>query len=272
MVQASLTAANSTFWAELCGTALARQIGVVDSSPESLRKFDDWYFGLYPYLGRHVGFDRVVGQRVLEVGLGYGSVAQRLAAAGAIYQGLDIAPGPVAMVEHRLRQARLPGHVRQGDVLSCPFPDASFDRVVAIGCYHHTGDLARAIAETRRVLRPGGTALVMVYSAYSYRRWIRWFGPTLAYCLWDKLGLGQPAQATADERRAYDADSAGNAAPETVFVSAAHIKRLATEWRAVRIFRENIGGEIPLCFLPRNLLLRSAGPVVGLDLYCHLTK
>lgn len=270
-VMSPLTEANSTFWTELCGTAQARSLGVVDSSPASLKKFDDWYFEFYPYLARHIRFDAVAGLRVLEVGLGYGSVAQRLAASGAEYRGLDISPGPVAMVNHRLRQAGLAGSAQQGDVLSCPFEDGSFDRVVAIGCYHHTGDLARAIAETRRVLKPGGIAIIMVYNAYSYRRWIRWPSQTLAYLSSDKLGLGGPRDAAADERAAYDANSDGAAAPETVFVSASFIRK-QPGWSQIKIFRENIGSEFILRFVPRHLLLRCMGPLFGLDLYCHMTK
>jgi SAM-dependent methyltransferase len=175
------------------------------------------------------------------------------------------------MVNHCLRQAGLPGRARQGDILSCPFADNSFDQVVAIGCYHHTGNLARAIAETRRVLKPGGIAMIMVYNAYSYRRWIRWLPPTLAYLLWEKFGLGRPLDATAAERAAYDADARGTPAPETVFVSASHLRRLSSEWSRVDIHRENIGGEFPLRLVPRGNLLR-LGPVFGLDLYCHMTK
>jgi SAM-dependent methyltransferase len=270
--QSTLTDANSTFWTELCGTTLARSIGVTDSSPASLARFDRWYFDFYPYLDEQIGFDSVAGQRVLEVGLGYGTVAQRLAAAGAVYQGLDISPGPVAMVNHRLRQAGLAGGARQGDVLACPFPDQSFDRVVAIGCYHHTGDLGRAIAETRRVLKPGGRATIMVYSAYSYRRWVRWFAPTLSYFIWDKLGAGEWRRASAAERAAYDADSSGAAAPETVFISASHMRRLASDWRKVEIHRRNIGAEFPLGLIPRRYLLPTLGPLVGLDLYCQLDR
>lgn len=268
----SLTDANSTFWTELCGTTLARSIGVTDASPASLDRFDRWYFDFYPYLEKQIDFAALAGKRVLEVGLGYGSVAQRLAAVGAIYQGLDIAPGPVAMVNHRLKQMGFPGEARQGDVLACPFPDGSFDRVIAIGCYHHTGDLARAIAETRRVLVPGGQATIMVYGAYSYRRWVRWFGPTASYLLWDKLGIGAWRRTSTAERAAYDADTSGAAAPETVFVSSSHMRRLASEWHRVDIYRRNIGAEFPLSLIPRKYLLAVLGPLTGLDLYCQLTK
>jgi SAM-dependent methyltransferase len=264
--------ANAAFWNELCGTTLARSIGVTDASPESLRRFDAWYFEYYPYLDRHIPFSELAGKRVLEVGLGYGSVSQRLAEQGALYQGLDISPGPVAMVNHRLGQAGLAGNARAGDVLNCPFEDGSFDYVVAIGCYHHTGDLQRAVAETRRVLKPGGGAMIMVYGAYSYRRWLRWPRATLSYLLWDKFGIGQVGRASQAERAAYDADSSGAAAPETVFVSPAHIRRMAADWTAVEVARENIGGELFLWMLPRNFLLYIFGPWAGLDLYCRMTK
>ena len=89
------------------------------------------------------------------------------------------------------------------------------------------GIFGRAIDETRRVLKPGGGATIMVYSAYSYRRWARWAAPALAYFLWDKFGLGEVVSASDGERAAYDADSTGAAAPETVFVSASHFRRLA---------------------------------------------
>jgi SAM-dependent methyltransferase len=271
-VQEASSGANSAFWNELCGTKHARRIGVTDSSPASLRRFDNWYFGYYPYLEKYIPFAQLAGKRVLEVGLGYGSVAQRLAESGAVYQGLDISPGPVAMVNHRLRQAGLPGSARQGDVLDCPFEDASFDHVVAIGCFHHTGNLQRAIAEAHRVLRPGGGATIMVYGAYSYRRWLRSPVATLSYFLWDRYGIGGVRRASARERAAYDVDSSGAAAPETVFVSPSHIRRMASDWASVDVSLENIGGDVFLWMLPRNLLLHMFGSWAGLDLYCRMVK
>jgi SAM-dependent methyltransferase len=268
---ASIDERNKAFWNELCGTQLARRIGVHDGSPASLRRFDDWYFSLYPYLGRHIPFERAAGRRVLEVGLGYGSVAQRLAEAGADYTGLDIAAGPVAMANYRLRQRGLPGRAMQGSILSAPFSDGEFDLVVAIGCFHHTGNMQRALDEAWRILKPGGEAVVMVYSAYSYRRWLLAFASTFRYWLWDKLRIGVPPIVPERERARYDAGSDG-AAPETVFTSAAQLRRMTRRWRAVRITRENIGGEFVLRLVPRPLANALFGWFAGLDLYCRLGK
>lgn len=266
-----ISAANTAFWDELCGSAAARVLHITDATPESLARFDQWYFEFYPYLERHIPFGGLAGKRVLEVGLGYGSVSQRLAAAGALYHGLDIAEGPVEMVRHRLRQSALAGEVRQGSILDCPWENGAFDHVVAIGCYHHTGNLERALRETHRVLRPGGGATIMVYSAYSYRRWLRWPVVTARALVAEQLGRAAPAP-SALERAAYDVGQSGAAAPETSFVSARALRRMMGDWSGVKIARENIGTELFLAAVPRRWLLSALGPWCGLDLYCRAVK
>jgi hypothetical protein len=73
--QSDISSKNSNFWNELCGSQLAKYLGITDSSIESLKKFDDWYFGFYPYLYRHIPFEQLKNREVLEVGLGYGTVS-----------------------------------------------------------------------------------------------------------------------------------------------------------------------------------------------------
>lgn len=226
----------------------------------------------YPYLYNHIPFSELRGKKLLEVGLGYGTIAQKIAEVGADYQGLDIAEGPVAMVNHRLRQMGLPGKATQGSVLNCPFPQSSFDWVVAIGCFHHSGNLQRALDETWRVLKTNGQAMVMVYSAYSYRRWLRTFGSTLRYLLWDKMGIGPPPASTDRERAMYDTGGDGCSAPQTVFTSTSHLRRLCYNWSGVEITTENIGAEGLLRLIHRNTANRVLGPTLGLDIYCHLKK
>ncbi len=125
---------NAAFWDELCGSHLAKSLGITDSSIESLKRFDDWYFDFYPYLFDHIPFSNMKGKKTLEIGLGYGTVSQRLAEAGADYIGLDIAKGPVSMVNQRLAQNHLPGAAVQGSILEPQLPVAIFDYVIAIGC------------------------------------------------------------------------------------------------------------------------------------------
>lgn len=263
---------NSEFWNELCGSQLARTLGVTDSSIPSLKRFDDWYFDFYPYLLPFVNAAGLKGRRVLEVGLGYGSLSQKVAEFGATYTGLDIAAGPVGMVNHRLVQSGLPGKAGQGSVLECPFPDQSFDVAVAIGSLHHTGNLALALQELHRVLVPGGHLVFMVYNALSYRRWARWPASTMSHVLWARGNLARKPLSSESERRAYDADEQGNAAPETVFCSTGELREMMTHWSVDTMELKNIGDEGPLRFLTRPFKLKTMGPWTGLDIYTRATR
>jgi SAM-dependent methyltransferase len=263
-----IDAANAAFWDELCGSAFARALGILDHSKDSLNRFDRAYLGMYPYLLRHVPVNEMRDRDVLEIGLGYGTLSQQIAQAGARYNGLDIAAGPVRMVNHRLAMASLGGKAVQGSMLECPFPDGSMDRVVSIGCFHHTGDLKRCIDETWRVLRPGGVAHIMVYNLFSYRQWLRWPLATM------RAALGRSDAAIDAQRKAYDANVSGEGAPETVFTSIAQLRAMMTAFSIVSVARENcdpvtLRGRL---LIPRALLLDNLGRLSGLDLYATARK
>ncbi len=96
---------------------------------------------------------------VLDAGMGTGYLCAELDRRGWAVSGLDIAP---AMVDGAI--ARLP-HLRdrlvRGSITALPFPDASFDAVVATGVLEYVvPELPRAAGELVRVLRPGGVAVV----------------------------------------------------------------------------------------------------------------
>jgi SAM-dependent methyltransferase len=264
--QPALDERNAAFWEELCGTNLARELGVTDASEASLARFDEAYFELYPYLLGYFPPEAVEGRRLLEIGLGYGTLGERLARLGAHYHGLDVAAAPVAMLRSRL--ARVPGarpdQVVQGSALDLPFEDGSFDHVVSIGCLHITGDLFGAIAECRRVLRPGGRLVMMVYNRRSARRVL--LRPVLSAR--HRLVSGAP---TAEEtlRYFYDGHADGEATPHTDFVSVGELRGLLSGFRDVRIERRSID-RIPLgpLEIPRQGLMRlGLDRLVGLDLY-----
>ena len=262
---------NRSFWDELCGTALAKSIGVVDDSPASLKRFDDWYFDFYPYLFREIPFGALKGKRVLEIGLGYGSVGQRLAEAGANYVGLDIANGPVSMIKRRLNLINAESIAIQASILDCPLQSATFDAVVAIGSLHHSGDLQRALDQVYRILRKGGSAYIMLYNAYSYRRWMKSFKASLQMYLSEQFGIGRTPVASAKERAQYDKSADGSEAPFTVFTSPKQLRKMCKRWTTISINKENIGQEGPFVFMSRDKALRY-GKMFGLDLYCKLTR
>jgi SAM-dependent methyltransferase len=269
----SLDLQNAEFWDTLCGTHLATSLGITDRSAASLKKFDDWFLEFYPYLTRRIALSTMRGKRVLEVGLGYGTIAQQIAEAGADYRGLDIASGPVEMANHRLRLNGLGGEARVGSILAAPFDDGSFDAIVAIGCYHHTGDLQRAFDESYRLLCPGGILVFMVYNAYSYRRWATAPAATLRYFAADWLRSGSRAPISARERAAYDTNPAGEAAPHTDFVSRHALRWMCRRFASFTATLENIDQEKPFATRPRAELMKTLWPrICGLDIYAHARR
>ncbi len=104
------------------------------------------------------------GDRVLDVGSGFGRHVYECARRGAHVVALDHAADEVvhtrdtlaAMVETgEITADKLIGVLR-GDATRLPFPDASFDVVITSEVLEHIQDDVRAIAEMVRVLRPGG--------------------------------------------------------------------------------------------------------------------
>lgn len=269
-----ISSKNAEFWNELCGSQLAQVLGVTDSSPASLKKFDDWYFDIYPYLYDHIPFNTLKGKSVLEVGLGYGTVSQKLAEAEANYQGLDIAAGPVAMVNHRLQQAGLAGSAMQGSILEPPLKSASFDVIVAIGCLHHTGNLRLAIKRCWELLRPNGKLIFMVYYAHSYRRYRMAFKTTISYFFRELKGYrGVVGYSNVHERVAYDSNSAGECAPHTDWISVKSVASYCDQFHEFKACLENIDQEPPFQMISRKVLLGTPLPhIIGLDLYVTVTK
>jgi SAM-dependent methyltransferase len=108
-----------------------------------------------------VAFERWAGRDVLEAGCGIGTDAVQFVRGGARYRGVDFSPKALELARRRPELAE--ADLVQASITDLPFADASFDLVYSNGVIHHMPETRRAIAEFRRVLRPGGTAIVMVY-------------------------------------------------------------------------------------------------------------
>jgi ubiquinone/menaquinone biosynthesis methyltransferase len=101
--------------------------------------------------------------RALDLACGTGDIAFGLAARGARVTALDLT---VRMLQ--LARAKMPArpHVAllAGDMMALPFPDARFDLVTAGYGLRNVPRLETAIAEIRRVLRPGGLLLSLDFN------------------------------------------------------------------------------------------------------------
>jgi SAM-dependent methyltransferase len=107
------------------------------------------------------------GERVLEVGFGYGWISQALWSAAKIeWFGVDRS---AAMVRH-LRQFSLHADTRGllADAVRLPFRDCEFDKVLCTGVLMHIADSDLAVRELVRVLRPGGKLVCSINNALSF--------------------------------------------------------------------------------------------------------
>ena len=101
------------------------------------------------------------GERVLDIGCGPGYLASEMAEVvgrEGFVLGVDPSPAMLAIAARRA----VPGmELAEGDALSVPAPDASFDAAVSTQVYEYVADIAGALAEARRVLKPGGRLLIL---------------------------------------------------------------------------------------------------------------
>ena len=108
-------------------------------------------------------FDKHRGEKVLDVGCGFGWLVVNYANNGAIVTGVDIADNSVELAKKWLAFEGLDAQVQQANAETLPFEDNSFDFVSSAGVLHHTVDTQKAIDEVHRVLKPGGESLISLY-------------------------------------------------------------------------------------------------------------
>ncbi|MDP3619439.1 MAG: class I SAM-dependent methyltransferase [Ramlibacter sp.] len=104
-------------------------------------------------------------ERVLDLGCGTGHLAAAIAVrAGTSHvEGIDLSPAYIARAQASHGGARLAFKV--GDACALPFPDGHFDRILSLLVLHFVPRYGQAIAEMRRVARPGGVIAATVWDA-----------------------------------------------------------------------------------------------------------
>jgi len=140
--------------------------GAAVLSAHSRRGAEDSAAYLLPHLN--------AGMDLLDVGCGPATItadlAERVAPARVV--GLDAASGALEAARATLAERDLPAGVEltDGDIMSLPFDDGTFDVAHAHQVLQHLSDPVGALAEMRRVTRPGGIVAVRdtVYSAMTW--------------------------------------------------------------------------------------------------------
>lgn len=113
------------------------------------------------------------GRQLLEVGCGMGFDSVEFLRRGVRVTATDLTPTAVELSRlHFAVEGLQPEDVRVENVRDLSFGDHTFDAVWARGVLHASGDAGEALAEIRRVLKPGGRAII----SHFYRRpsWMYW--------------------------------------------------------------------------------------------------
>jgi ubiquinone/menaquinone biosynthesis C-methylase UbiE len=137
---------------------------------------EDYRFEKLHYLPRLVDFQAWSGKKILEIGCGVGIDLARFAQGGARVTGIDLADQSVNLARKNFAQQSLSGQLQKGNGENMDFPDDTFDCVYAHGVIQYTADDRALINEMIRVLKPGGSAIMMVYNRHS---WLNFLSRTL---------------------------------------------------------------------------------------------
>jgi SAM-dependent methyltransferase len=137
-----------------------------------------WSRRLAPLFIEHAG--AAGGERLLEVGCGTGSLTFTLARTVPFREliAIDYADVYVAATRARSRDPRI--RIEQGDAAALAFPDGGFDRALSLLVLHFVADPAGAVAEMRRVTRPGGVVAAAVWDSGGGVTSLRMFWDTAA--------------------------------------------------------------------------------------------
>ena len=258
------------FWqANPCGTKFAdAEVG----TREFFRRVEEHRYQTEWHIPGAANFESAAGKRVLEVGCGLGTDGARFARAGAVYTGVDLTEAAVSLARRRFELEGLAGEFRVSDAESLDFADESFDLVYSHGVLHHTPDTARAVREIRRVLRPGGRAVVMLYhrDSYNYRVNIRLLRRLGARLLRSEAGVGlahrltgEPVESLREHAAGLKTDAESYLAPGA-FLSrntdgaSNPLSRVYSRREARELFRDFAGVRVAAHFLNKRWL-----PLVG---------
>jgi len=125
----------------------------------------------------------LAGRRVLDLGCGKGRFARALGELGALVTGLDLS---AAMLGEAIDLDRVRASARR-----LPFGPASFDRVVAVEVFEHLAPRAvdQVCDEVRRVLRPGGTFVIVDKNVCSWNAQRPWLPNVAVKWIDERRGL-----------------------------------------------------------------------------------
>jgi ubiquinone/menaquinone biosynthesis C-methylase UbiE len=161
---------------EPCGTGAPIAGDLPPLTREWFERIEEHRYAVEPFIHQVAQFTRHRGRKILEVGVGAGTDHLQWARAGCECHGVDLTDAGIATTRARLALYGLSSNLQRVDAERLPFPDETFDLVYSWGVIHHSEDPKAIAGEIRRVLKPGGTFIGMVYGLHSpavLKVWVR---------------------------------------------------------------------------------------------------
>lgn len=137
-------------------------------SKQFFEEIEAYRFEKLHYLPRVVNFEGYRDKDILDVGCGVGNDLSRFAKAGARVTGIDLAEHSVELARRNFEFRNLVGRFLLMNGESMEFQDESFDLVYCHTVLHFTPNPDKMVEEIYRVLRPGGTAILMTVNRRSW--------------------------------------------------------------------------------------------------------
>ena len=160
------------FWNESsCGEIYAKG----DTKAERYAASSEIRYILEPYIQDFAKFESFNNLDVLEIGVGMGCDHSLIALAKPkSLWGIDLTERAIEHTKSRFITLGLQSNLKVDDAENLSFKDNQFDAVYSWGVLHHSVNTQNCFDEVYRVLKPGGSAKIMIYHKYSPTGFMLW--------------------------------------------------------------------------------------------------
>jgi len=230
-----------SYWEqEPCGSS----IEIVGDLPKQGRSWFEQIeahrYKIEPMIHSVAQFTRHFGKTVLEVGVGAGTDHLQWARVGARLYGVDLTNAGIETTRCHLRSFGFASDLQQANAEELPFADEKFDVVYSWGVIHHADKPERIVAEIRRVLKPGGVFLGMMYGRHSIvaaKLWIRYslfrLKPWMSFAeaIWNQVeSVGTKAYTVPELHKLFSDFGEFQAEPLLTYYDTRRLPRLLSKW------------------------------------------